>query len=55
MTVVVVFEESVLRLICGYALQGGRTLQEKESYFEFKSDWDMHNVDELVVCLVDFN
>ena len=26
---VVVFEEDVLRLICGYALQSGRSLEEK--------------------------
>ena len=31
MTVVVVFEEDVLRLICGYAPQIGRSLEEKHS------------------------
>ena len=29
MTLVIVFEEDVLRLICGYALQSGRSLEEK--------------------------
>ena len=29
---VVVFEEEVLRLICGYALQSGRSLEEKQSF-----------------------
>ena len=29
---VVVFEGDVLRLICGYALQGGRSLEEKQSF-----------------------
>ena len=28
MTLVVVFEEDVLRLICGYAPQSGRSLEE---------------------------
>ena len=28
---VVVFEEDVLRLICGYALQSGISLEEKQS------------------------
>ena len=32
MTVVVVFEEDVLRLICGYAPQSGRQLEEKQSF-----------------------
>ena len=31
MTVVVVFEEDVLRLICGYALKSGRSFEEKQS------------------------
>ena len=31
MTVVVVFEEDVLRLICGYTPQSGRSLEEKQS------------------------
>ena len=34
MTVVVVFEEDVLRLICGYALQSGRRLKEKLSFYD---------------------
>ena len=32
MTVVVVFEEDVLRLICGYAPQSGKSLDEKQSF-----------------------
>ena len=31
MAVVLVFEEDVLRLTCGYALQSGRSLEEKLS------------------------
>ena len=35
MTVVVVFEEDVLRLICWYALQSGRILEEKHTFYEW--------------------
>ena len=56
MTVVVVFEEDVLRLICGYALQGGRSLEDKQSfYYELRCEWDMHSAGDLVMCLGDFN
>ena len=32
---VVVFEEGVLRLICGYAPQIGRSLEEKQSFYGY--------------------
>ena len=31
MTLVVVFEDGVLRLICGFAPQSGRSFEEKQS------------------------
>ena len=56
MRVVVVFEEDVLRLICGYALQSGRSLEEKQSFYdELKSEWDMHSAGDLVMCFGDFD
>ena len=33
MTAVVVFEEDVLRFICGYAPQSGRNLEEGQSFY----------------------
>ena len=33
--VVLVFEEDVLRLICGYALQSGSSLQGKQSLHDY--------------------
>ena len=30
----IVFVEDVLRLICGYASQSGRSLEEKESFYD---------------------
>ena len=46
----------MLRLICGYAPQSGRSLEEKQSFYdELKCEWDMHSADDLVMCLEDFN
>ena len=56
MMTVVVFEEDVQRLICGHAPQSGRSLEEKQSFYdEMKCEWDMHYADDLVKCLGDFN
>ena len=33
-TTLVVFEEDVLRFICGYALQNGGSLEEKQSFYD---------------------
>ena len=53
MSVVVVFEEDVLRLICGYAPQS-RSLEVKHSYDEPKCEWDLHSASDLVMCLGNF-
>ena len=56
MSLYVVFEEDVLRLICKCVPQIGRSLEEKQSfYYELKCEWDMHFADDLVICLGDFN
>ena len=56
MTLVIAFEEDVLRLICGYAPQSGRSLEDKQSlYDELKCDLYVHSSDDLVMCLGDFN
>ena len=50
---VVVFEEDVLRLICGYAPQ---SFEEKQSFYdELKCELDMHSAGDLVMSLGDFN
>ena len=52
----VVFEEDVLRFICGYAPQSGRRLEEKQSFYDkLKYVWDMHSADDFVICLGDIN
>ena len=54
--VVIVFEENALRLICEYALQREISFEEKQSFYdELKGEWNMHSVDDLVMCLGDFN
>ena len=46
----------MLRLICGYAPQSGRSLEEKQSFYDgLKYEWDMHSADDLVMCFDDFN
>ena len=56
MTLVVVFKEDVLRLICGHAPQIGRCLEEKQSFYdELKCEWDMRSADGLVMYLSDIN
>ena len=53
---VVVFKEDVLRLIYWYTPQGGRSSEEKQSFYdELKCEWDMHSADYLVMCLSDLN
>ena len=47
-----VFEEDVLRLICGYAPQSGKRLEGKQSFYdELKCEWDMHSADDLAKCM----
>ena len=56
MKTVVLFEACVLRLICGYAPQSGKSLEEKQSFYDkLKCEWDMNSADDLVMCARDFN
>ena len=52
---VVVFEEDVLRLICGYDTQSGRYCGKQSFCDELKGEWDMFSAGDLVMCLDDFN
>ena len=53
---VVVFEEDVIRLICGYVPQSRRNLEEKLSFYDgLKYEWYINSADDLVMCLGDFN
>ena len=47
MPILLVIEEGMHRLICGYALQSRRSLEEKQSFYdEVKGEWDMHSADD---------
>ena len=55
-TVVMALEEEVLRIICVYGPQSGRTGAEKERFYDdLRSEWDLHSVGELVLGMGDFN
>ena len=55
-TIIVVFKENELRLICGFAAESGRSLEEKQSFYdELKREWYMHSADDLVMSLGDIN
>ena len=44
----------MLRLICGYAPQSGRSLEGKQSFCdELIGVWHMYSADDLVMCLDD--
>ena len=54
MTVVLVIEDDVMRLACGYAPQSGRSLEEKQSlYDELKGEWDVHSADPIIPTDID--
>ena len=52
----VVFEEDVLRLICGFVLQSERRLEEKQSFYDkLKCEWEMHSAGDLVMFFCGLN
>ena len=43
-------------MICGYAPQGRRSLEEKQSFYDKrKGEWDIHGLCDLVMLLGDLN
>ena len=56
MAMVLVFEEEVIRVICAYAPQVGRSECEKYQFHnDMASKWDLKNSGEVVLGLGDFN
>ena len=50
------FEEEVIRVICAYAPQVGRSEYEKDPFYnDMASEWDLQNLGEVVLGLEDFN
>ena len=54
---VTTLEEEVVRIICVYGPQSGRTGAEKEHFHDddLGNEWDLHSVGELVLGMSDFN
>ena len=56
MKMVLDFEEEVIRVICAYAPQVGRSECEKDQFYnDIASEWDLQNPSEVVLGLGDFN
>ena len=56
MTMVLIFGEEVVRLICAYAPQSGLPLEEKQKFYdEMARVWDLKNSSDMVLGLGDFN
>ena len=56
MTEVMALEEGVVKIICAYGPQSGRTGAEKERFYDdLRSEWDLHKMGELVLGMGDFN
>ena len=56
MTIKLVFEEEVVKVICAYAPQSGKPDAEKERFYEeMAREWTVANENKLVLGLSDFN
>ena len=56
MTVVMVLEEEVLRIISVYGPQSYRATAEEEHFYDdLRSEWDLHSMGELVLGMSDLN
>ena len=56
MAMELVFEEEVIRVICAYVLQLGRSECKKDQFYNnMASEWDLQNPGEVVFALGHFN
>ena len=56
MAMVLVFEKEVVRVICAYAPQLGRSKCKKDQFYnDMASEWDLQSPGEVVLGLGDFN
>ena len=52
----IVFDEEVSRAVCTYAPQSGKSMEEKEHFYEELSrDWTSHHTSELIIGMGDIN
>ena len=53
---VLVFEEEVIRVICAYAPQVGRSECKKDDFYnDMASEWDLQKPGEVILGLENFN
>ena len=56
MAMELVFEEEVIRVICAYAPQVGRSECKKDHFYNgMASEWDLQNPGKVILGLGDFN
>ena len=56
MVVVIIFGKKVVRIVCVYAPQYGRSMSEKEKFYEeIARGCEVENANEVLICLGDFN
>ena len=56
MATVLVFEEEVIRVICAYAPQVGRSECKKDDFYnDMASEWNLQNPGEVILGLGNFN
>ena len=56
MVVVIIFGKKVVRIVCAYSPQCGRSMSEKEKFYEeMARGCEVENANEVLICLGDFN
>ena len=56
MVVVIIFGKKVVKIVCAYAPQGGRSMSEKEKFYEeMARGCEVENANEVLICLGDLN
>ena len=56
MLVVIIFGKKVVRTVCAYAPQCGRSMSEKEKFYEeMAKKCEVENENYVLICLGDFN
>ena len=56
MVVVIIFGKKVVRIVCEYAPQCGRSMSEKKKFYEkLARGCEVENANEVLICLGDFN
>ena len=56
MSLSMVYGQDVVRVVCAYAAQRGKSMEEKEHFYEDLSrEWTTHHTSELIIGKGDFN